>query len=821
MWLERLSQDVQYAVRTLMRTPGFTTVAILSLALGIGANTAIFGLLDVILYRMLPIEHPEELRIVSVKWSADVPKPSSALTHPFFRMMRDRNRSFSDLAASATFQWRDKSPAGDGIWHSGQLVSGTYFSLLGVGASLGRVLGPGDDVVEGTGAPDAIPAVLSYRYWQRAFDGDRNVLGREVNLNGAWATVVGVASPGFFGTIVGLSPDVFVPVLAQPSVSPPGNLLHDNPGSTTNWILAYGRLRPGVTDAQAEAELTLTAQQYLLSRHGQDKAAACRAFLEPGSWGLSRLRDRFSEPLHIVMALVGAVLLMACANLANLLLARTAARRQEIAIRLAIGASRTRIIRQLITESMLLAAAGGAIGLAFALWGGGFLIRMLPAGITPTYIELAPDTRILAFTAGVSVLTGLLFGVVPALRETRVGIHGGLKSGSRLDLAGVLVTVQMALAIPLIVGAGLFLSTLRNLVSQETGFLSQKVLQVRIHVRGTHTPQERWPSIYDGVLQNVRAVPGVRSASIALRGVLEQDMTRSGPLGVPGYVFAAGESRLLAESYISSDYFETTGIPLRRGRFFTAHEEQGKAHVAVINETMARRYYAGQDPVGRIYEMGSAPATQIQIVGVVADAVYTDFRQDPVPMAYYPWRQIGTPPLSAVFVRVQGDAGSIEPQLRRAITAIHPDLFLHSSSLEALIDDALFRERILAQLSSLLAGLALLVASAGLYGVLSYGVTRRTRDIGVRVALGARPSTIAMMVLQRAAVMLCAGVAAGLVCSLFVGKLIGSMLYGVRPHDPLATAASVLTLAGISFAAAWFPARRAAGVDPLVALRHE
>jgi predicted permease len=383
------------------------------------------------------------------------------------------------------------------------------------------------------------------------------------------------------------------------------------------------------------------------------------------------------------------------------------------------------------------------------------------------------------------------------------------------------VILQMALAVPLIVGSGLFLGTLHNLVAQETGFLRQNVIQVRIRVDGTRMPQERWPTIYDSVLQNVRSVPGVRSASIALRGLLEQDLTRSGPLSVPGYVTPAGESRLLAETYISSDYFETTGIPLRLGRFFTAHEEQGKAHVAIINETMARRYYPGQNPVGRIYELGTRPATKFQIVGVVADARYTDFRHDAVSMAYYPWRQIGTPRLSAVLVRVQGNAGAIESDLRRAITSIHPDLFFHSSKLETQIEDALVRERLLARLSSLLAGLALLVASAGLYGVLSYGVTRRTRDIGVRVALGARPSNIAAMVLRRAALMVCAGVAAGLACSFFVGKLIASLLYGVEPNDPLAISASAFALAGISFAAAWFPARRAARVDPLVALRHE
>jgi predicted permease len=823
-WLERLAQDLRYGLRMLGRTPGFTAVAVLSLALGIGANTAIFGLLDVILFRMLPVESPEELRYVGVRWTPEVEKPALGLTYASFRMMRDANTTFRELAASGTFQYRDKSATGDGAWHDGQMVTGNYFSVLGVGAALGRVLGPADDVVEGTGRPDGIPAVLNYAYWRRTLGSDPGVLGRQINLNGAWATVVGVAAPEFFGTVVGSSPDVFVPALAQPSVSPPENLLHDKPNTSTTWIVAFGRLKPGVAEAQAQAELSVVAQQYRRSRMApadRDKPIASRVVFEPASRGLSRLRERFSEPLQIVMALVGMVLLIACANLANLMLARTAARRKEIAVRLAIGAPRSRIVRQLLTESVLLALIGGAIGLAFALWGGRLLVRMLPPGPVPFTVDLAPDPRLLAFTFGLATLTGLLFGVAPALRETRAGMNAGLKRERRFDLSRALVVAQIALAAPLVVGAGLFLGTLRNLVTLDAGFERQNMIQIRINPDGARVPRDQWPALYNQVLERVEAVPGVRAVSLANRGLMEEGQTASGPLSVPGYTFRAGEKRSLPETYISTDYFTASGIPLRLGRFFTPREEEGKLNVAVVNETMAKRYYPGRNPVGLYYEMGTAPARRVEIVGVVADAKYNDLRQETPPMAYYPWRQVGTPRLYGVMVRTHGDAAAIAPALRQAIVSIHPDLFFLSRTLTSQIDETLVRERMLARLSAFLGVLALLVACVGLYGVLSYGVTRRTAEIGIRVALGARPSGVAALVLRQTAVLVGIGIAAGVGLSLALTRVTETFLFGVKPNDPVVLAGGALALAAVSIAAAYLPARRASRVDPLIALHHE
>jgi predicted permease len=830
-WLERLGQDLRYALRMMVRTPGFTAVALLSLALGIGANTAIFGLLDVILLRTLPVDRPEELQLVSVKWKASA-KPNPYFSYPAYQTLRDNNHTLSGLAATGTFTWRDRSFSGDGVWRAGTLVSGNYFDVLGVPAAIGRTLTAEDDAVEGQGRADGtLPAVLSYTYWRRAYNRDPGVIGRAINVNGAWATVVGVAAPGFFGIQVGYSPDVFVPMLSQPVTSPPRNILHDTPqGGSTTWLTIMGRFKPGVAESSARADLSVGIRPYEITRQGpadRAKGPAAAIGFEPGGRGLSRVRDRFSDPLKVLMALVGIVLLIACANLANLLTARTGARRREIAVRLAIGASRARIVRQLFTESLLLALAGGGLGLLFAFWSSGLLIRMLPVTQVPVAVSLTPDARLLAFTFSLSVLTALLFGVAPALRETWAAVQESLRQtrghsgrAPRFDFSKALVVVQIALAAPLLVGAGLFIATLRNLVTQEAGFFRQNVVQVRFGFDAARIPQKQWDATYVQLLDRVKAAPGVRAASLANRGVMEEGRTQSGPLNVPGYTFAPGELRELPETYIGTEYFSALGIPLRLGRFFTPLEEAGGAGVVIVNETMAQRYFAGRNPIGLTYSLGSG-AKGIEIVGVVADAKYNDFRESSVAMAYYPWRQVAPVRLNSVVVRTQGDTASNIQSLRHAFASVHPDLFQQARTLDSQIDESLVRERMLARLSGFLGLLALLVASVGLYGVLSYGVTRRTAEIGVRVALGARPSSVAAMVFRQTVGMVAIGVVLGTALSIALSRLAKSFLYGLEPNDPMVVAASAVILAIVAVAAAYLPARRASRVDPLVALRHE
>jgi predicted permease len=462
------------------------------------------------------------------------------------------------------------------------------------------------------------------------------------------------------------------------------------------------------------------------------------------------------------------------------------------------------------------------------MWSSGLLVRMLPQTQVPIAVALAPDARLLAFTLALSTVTALLFGVAPALRETRVDanralqqVRGSSGRSRRFDLSRALVVVQIALAAPLVVGAGLFIGTLKNLVQQEAGFERRNVIQIQIAAQAAGIPRAQWPAVYTQTIERIKAIPGVRAASLTNRGLMEEGLTRSGPLGVPGYTFREGEPRVLPESYIGAGYFAASGIPLRLGRFFTAAEEEGSAHVAIINEAMARRYFPGQNPIGLRYSLGSNPPTWIEIVGVAGDAKYNDLRQSDVPLAYYPWRQVGTPSLGGIIVRANGDTGQLVNALRQALAGVHPDLFRQARTLSSQIDESLVRERMLARLSGFLGLLALLVASVGLYGVLSYGVTRRTSEIGVRVALGARPSSVVSMVLRETLGLVAIGLAAGTALALAVSRLAKSFLYGLEPNDPTILAVSALTLAAVAVLASCLPARRAAEVDPLIALRHE
>ncbi len=822
-WLDRLAQDLRYAFRMLHHAPGFTAVAVLSLALGIGANTAIFGLLDIILFRMLPVQRPEELLMVGVAGRSQkglIARPSLSHTYALFGKMRDENHSFQAIAGLSDFTWKDKSVVSNNAWHAGQMISGNYFDVLGVGAVTGRTLAASDDAVEGTGRSDGIVAMLSYNYWRREFHGDPAVAGRQINVNGAWVTIVGVTPPEFFGTQVGSSPDVFIPIQAQPAVMPPGNLLHDRPNGSTTWVTVLGRLRPGIHQANAKADLTRISEQYEFTRMSpgdqqeylkKKKPLNANIVFEPGGRGLSRLRERFSEPLKVVMVLVGIVLLIACANIANLLLARANARRKEIGVRLAIGAGRGRIIRQLLTESLLLAGIGGALGLLFAIWSSALLVRMLPQGQVPVTVAVTPDLRVLGFALGLSILTGLLFGVAPAFRSTRISVNNALKQGRdsagrlpRFDLGKALAVSELALAVPLLVGAGLFIGTLRNLVEQDAGFMPRNVLQMQVNLDVAGYPQAQWRAIYNQIVEKVTAVPGVQSASVAKRGLMEEGRTSSGPVHFPGYTFQTNESRDLPETYVGAEYFGASGIPLRLGRFFTSKDDTGAPQVAIVNETLVQRYFNGQNPIGKRFGIGDTPAGT-EIVGVVADAKYNNLRQEPIPMAYYPWQQMGPQRLNSVIVRTQGNPALLARALRESVASIHPELVQQVRTLSSQIDDSLVRERMLARLSGFFGLVAMLLACIGLYGVMAFGVTRRTSEIGVRVALGATPADVIWMVLRQTLALTAAGITLGVPLALGLSRLTGAFLYGLKPNDPLLLATAVLALTAVGAIAATFP----------------
>jgi predicted permease len=839
VWLERLVQDLRYGARLLARSPGFTAVAVLSLALGIGANTAIFGLLDKIAWRMLPVRSPEALRMVEAAGTSkrDTLKAHVSYTYTQYALWRDHNRSFTALAATNSgLKWRDQSAASDKSWHDGQFVSGNYFDVLGVPAELGRVLDPMDDSIEGAGGPAGAVAVLSDRYWRAAFDANPAAIGKQINANGAWLTVVGVTPPDFFGMQVGSAPDIFIPMHLQPAVTPdPGSWLHDSPRGSTTWVRVFGRLKPGISEARAAANLTSIYEGYEVSRmSATDREAyfarrgglARTIVLTPGSRGFSQLRDRFSASLKVLMALVGIVLLIACANLANLLLARGNARGREIAVRLAIGAPRGRIVRQFLTECGMLAFSGGAIGLLFALWSSRILLRTLPPGQTPVGLEVMPDARVQAFTFGASIVSALLFGLMPALRATRHNVSEAMKQTReaastfpRFHIDKLLAAVELALAVPLLAGAGLFIDTLRNLTSLDAGFIKQNVLQARIDVDRARIPKSQWQTIYQQVVDRAAAVPGVRAVSLVNHGLIAEDgATSSGPVHFPGYQFQEDESRNLLETYTGPEYFTAAGIPLRAGRFFTARDGESGLQVAIVNETLMRQYFGGRNPVGLRFGIGDSP-DNIEIVGVVADAKYFNLRQTPVPMAYYPYQQVMPARMNSLIVRAQGDAIAVAASLRNAITGVRPDLVQDVRTLSSQIDDSLLTERMLARISGFFGVLALSLTCIGLYGIMAHGVTRRIREIGIRIALGAPRGEVIRMILRETLMVSAAGLAIGTPLAIGLTRLIAGFLYGVKPTDPTVLGVALLALLGVSVLAGYLPAKRAANVDAVVALR--
>jgi len=833
-WFDNLTQDLRYALRMLRRSPGFTAVAVLSLALGTGANTAIFGLLDTLVLKTLPVANPQQLWAVSLADSSG--KPRGSHSYPLYALWRDHNRSLGALAASGSLIWRDKSTGSNSAVHEGQFVSGNYFQVLEVPALIGRTIAPADDSIEGVGGPQGAVAVLSHNYWRRTFQRDPSVLGRSINVNGVWLTVIGVTPAEFFGIQVGSSPDVFVPMQLQPVLAGPDNRLHNVKNSETTWLTVMGRIAPGVPQAQIKSELTSLYAQYALTRMSPSdqttylagkKPLSLHVVLEPASRGFSRLRERFSEPLQVLMVLVAIVLLIACANVANLLLARGSARQKEIAVRLAIGAGRFRILRQLVTESLLLSFAGGVLGLLFALWSSRLLVGMLPQGPTPLALEIVPDLRLLGFTLAVSILTGLLFGLAPAWRATDLGINSSLnrergqgKRVPRIEPGKAVVVAEVALSVQLLVGAGLFIWTLRNLATMDAGFERRNVLQMRINVDAAMLPRAQWSAVYEQIAARVAATPGVTDSSLVNRGLIESGMTRSGPVHYPGYTFKPGESQQLAETYVGPDYFKAAGIQLRMGRSVSERDGSPSAQVAVVNEDLVRRYFAGRNPIGQRYGIGDSP-DQIEIIGVVADAKYNDLRQESIPMAYYPWRQVMPARLNGVIARTQGEPAAIAAALRRAVASVHPDLVVDVRTLSSQIESSLVRERLLAHLSGFFGALALLLACIGLYGVMAYGVTRRTSEIGVRMALGAVPADVVRLVLRETLLLVVCGIAIGVPVALWLTRLTRSFLFGLEPNDPMVLVAAALSLLAVCAFAGGLPAWRAARIDPTTALRYE
>jgi predicted permease len=828
-------QDLRFAFRTLRKSPMFTGIAVLSLALGIGANTAIFSLIDQIILQLLPVRNPEELVLLTSRGSHYGSNTGgNAISYPMYQDFRDKNQVFQGMfcrygtAFSMNYEGRTELA-------SAEMVSGNYFPVLGVGAALGRVFNAQDDLHQG-GHPIG---VLSYGYWKTRFGGDLNVLGKKLVLNGYPITIVGVSQAGFDGVEPGYSPQIRVPMMMKKELTPgPFYSLNDRRG---RFVQAFGRLKPGVTLERAKAGLQPLFHQILQMEVQQKEFARAtehtkQQFLKmwmdvlPASKGRSGLRQQFTNPLYALMAIVGLVLLIACSNVANLLIARATARQKEVAVRLAIGASRVRLIGQLLQESLILSLAGGVLGIALAMWIDQGLISFLPAGITPYTLSGRPDLRVLGFTFAISVLTGMIFGLVPAIQSTRPALAGTLKDqaggvvggSSGVGLRKALVVAQVALSLLLLVGAGLFMQSLTNLRNLNPGFTTDNLLSFAVNPMLNGYKQERGLQFYRQLHDKLNQMPGVTSASLAVVPLLDDNEWDS-TVTVEGYTTKQGEWVDPHMQFVSPGFFATLKIPIVLGRDFTARDEKNAPKVAIVNERFAKRYIAG-NPIGRHVGMGGDPGakTDIEIVGVVADTRYEGLRTEVPYELYIPHRQMEFQVGMTAYVRAAGDPEQLFTTLRNAVREVDSNVPVYRMrTLDQQLDKSLMSERLLASLSSVFGAIATLLAAIGLYGVMAYMVARRTREIGIRMALGASGGSVVWLVMREVMLLAAIGMAIGLTGAFGVTRLIQTQLFGILPTDAATMIAGALGIAGVAALAGYLPARRATTIDPMIALRWE
>jgi predicted permease len=835
VWLDGLVQDLRYGVRALAKNPAFTLIAMATLALGIGANTAMFSLLDQVVLRLLPVRDPE--RVVIVRETGNHYGNSygpNTISWPMFEDLRDNNQVFSGMfcrfPATVSITGGDRAAQ-----ISAELVSGSYFPILGVGTALGRTIAPDDDAI-----PDSRPVVvLSYSFWRNYFDGDRSIVGRTIALNSQAMTVIGVAQPGFDGVELGVPAKVFVPIMMKTEMTPHSDGLKDR-RRRLSWVTAYGRLKPGVSLEQAQLslqplmhsilEMEVQQPEFTRSATPADRETFLhnRAELLPGSE--NDLREDMRKPLWLLVGLTGAVLLLACANLANLLLARATARERELAVRLAIGAGRARIVRQLLTESLLLSAAGAVVGLTLAFLTARVLLRIyLPADAAAEFVvSPIPDGRVLAFVGGAMLLTSLVFGLLPAVRGSRTEItlslkdRSGAASGGGISLRRMLVGIQVALSLLLLFGAGLFVRTLRNLESLGPGFPTDHLLTFRIDPSLNGYSDEETKSFYERLNVNLQTMPGVASVGFSAMPLLKGYAWQNAVLGKDFEGAPIEEQPVL--SNVGPDYFATLGIPIVAGRAFTAQDD-GPSKYAVINESFARQYFPGRTPIGQRFGLvdDMQPVSpDIEVIGVIPNRKYRDLREVPPAQAYFPYFQDAHFRFMNIYLRTQADPRQIENELRERMRQFDPHVpVVGLQTMNEQIGFSLRTERLVASLSAVFGGLATLLAVIGLYGVTAYAVLRRTREIGIRMALGALRSNVVVMVMREVFLLIGAGLAAGIALALALADLIRSQIYGLSARDPLTFVGSAIVLTVAAGLAGFIPALRASSLNATTALRHE
>jgi predicted permease len=841
--LETLAQDLRYGWRTMLRTPGISAVAILSLALGIGANSGIFALVDRVMLRMLPVKDPRQLVILD-----------DVLPHPEFKDIRERFPVFDGVAGVASLSAVSAGGLDDPAnVLDGRLVSGNYFDVLGVRAFLGRTLSPSDDM-----DPGAHPvAVISYATWHGRFHGDPSIVGKSIRLGAGqlasgWGSsgfeedrpvvpaardfnIIGVTPPYFTGETVGQRAEFWAPLMMEEHFLPGRHWLSRK---TARWVSVIARLKPGVSRQQAEAAVNVVQRQWLIDAEGTAITEARRKDIQrdtthvlEGGKGFSNLRRSFSKPLWVLMAMVATVLLIACANLANLLLARGAARSRELATRLALGVSRGRLVRQLLTEALLLSAFGALLSVPVG-WGiCQALFAMVSSRESTMALDVAPDARVAIFTALIAVITTLICGLVPAMRSTRLEIGAVLKESGRGTSAGrsqlsaskAVVIAQVALSVVLLFGAGLFTRTLYNMKAQDLGFTPDNIVITRLDPIGGGYKGDDIGAISQRVLERIRELPGVIAASYSDNGLFA-DRESGTRIRIPGYQPTTRADAIVRFDQVGPDYFHTVGIPILLGRDIADSDTAKAPRVAVINESMAKFYFGKRTPVGQtIFYDGRTVHFTLTIVGVSRDVRDHLVRDAPPRRFYVSYMQAVDGQMGADYeVRTRVDAAVMERQIRSAVRAVSPRLpIVHFRRLTDQIEDSMIIERLIAKLSIFFGLLALVLGCVGLYGIMAYSIVRRTQEIGIRVALGASSQAVIWMVVREAMFLVIVGLAAGVPLALGLGRYLQSLLFGLKPMDTLSIAAVILAMALMALAAVLFPARRALRIDPLTALRDE
>jgi predicted permease len=844
LW-DELWADVRYGFRMLAKSKGFTAVAIVSLALGIGANTVIFTAAQHMLLDRLDVPHPEQLRlfewteprdgVVESMWGEfdDLPgggEVSTSFSYPVYQQLRRENRSLADIFAFKNFGRMTATVDGRADAVNVEMVSGNCYSALEVKPQLGRGIEESDDGAVGSG-----PVVtISDAFWSKQFGRSRNVIGKTILVNAVPMTIVGVNPRGFTGAYSAQeSPDIFLPFSMEPIVAP--EELNDGKKSLLEnkwiwWVLMMGRLKPGIPAAKADAALNVQLHAAVHATMTVKKNSQIpRLLLEDGSRGQNPNADDLMQPVAVLMALAGFVLLLACANLANLLLARAGARQREMSMRLALGAGRGRILRQMMTESLMLSVAGGAAGLLLAWMVRSAIPRLLADAWDPPAFAARFSWPIFAFAAGISVLTGLIFGLAPAWQATRVQVSSELKDSGqtithrRRGLGGkTIVVVQIALSMLLLVGAGLFVRTLEKLGRASLGFQPHHILLFSLQLPGTKYQGVASLRLVQQIEDRLAAVPGVRSVTVTTQPLIAGNV--SSLTFVPEGQHYSRESRpAVLENTVGDDFFKTFGIPIIAGRGFNDSDSATSRKVVVVNESLVKKFFPNRNPIGTTVEAGWSHPYPVEIVGVSADAKYNSVRESVQPTAYMPFSQRTggvTEPNIAVSTKLAG--ATILPSVRDVMASVDRDVpVLDIRTQDEQIAASLQQPRIFADLTAGFGLLALVLACVGIYGIMAYTVSRRTNEIGIRMALGAQPPRILRMVLREAWWLTFAGVIVGLGAALGMGRLIASMLYGLKPYDPFTLGAAGLLLALVAIAASWVPARRAASVDPMRALRHE